>query len=63
MGAVLNWTTEAKLEQMAERGWVERDRREVDGRIVVTLNHAADRVDTHRSLPLSVPESAPLTLF
>lgn len=63
MPAILNWTTEAKLAQLLERGWAERSRRQEPDRVVVELHHQADRVVTFRSLPVDAPQSAALTLF
>lgn len=54
MSKIVNWTTEEKIEAMVAKGWVVKERRAMpeEGRIVVRLNNAAEKVDTHRSLPL-----------
>jgi hypothetical protein len=55
MPAIANWTTEAKLAAMLEQGWTERDRRDIpeEGRTLLRLHHAGDRVETFRSLPFA----------
>ncbi len=73
--AIGNWTTEAALDAMKRRGWVERGRedRPHERRILVCLAHphqtvgeGSDRyytaVETFRSLPLD-PGASQLALF
>jgi hypothetical protein len=61
---IANWTTDAKLARMLEQGWTERRReaRPDEGRTLVTLHHADDRVETFRSLPLPTA-AAQVALF
>ncbi len=75
MTAIENWSTEAELDAMKRRGWVERGREELphERRILVRLWHphqtvgeGSDRyyaaVETFRSLPLD-PGACQLALF
>ncbi|MGO9789030.1 MAG: hypothetical protein ACLP8S_05710 [Solirubrobacteraceae bacterium] len=75
MAPIGNWITEAELDAMKRRGWIERARepRPREGRILVTLSHphqtlgeGSDRyytaVETFRSLTLD-PGASQLTLF
>jgi hypothetical protein len=76
MAPVGNWSTEAELDAMKRRGWVERRREELphERRILVrlwhphqTLGEGSDRyytaVETFRSLPLDDPGPSQLSLF
>jgi hypothetical protein len=76
MAAVANMVSEAELDAMKRRGWIERARepRPGEGRILVTLWHpqhtlgeGSDRyhmaVETFRSVPLDDPGPAQLHLF
>ncbi len=76
MAAIGNLVTEAGLDAMKRRGWIERAReaRASEGRILVTLWHShqtlgegSDRyhtaVETVRSLPLDDPGPSQLILF
>jgi hypothetical protein len=76
MTPVGNWTSEAELDAMKRRGWVERGREELphERRILVLLWHphqtvgeGSDRyytaVETFRSLPLDDPGCSQLGLF
>jgi hypothetical protein len=76
MAAVANMVSEAELDAMKRRGWIERARepRPGEGRILVTLWHpqqtlgkGSDRyhtaVETFRSVALDDPGPAQLHLF